>query len=277
MQFGDAGYGRKLLVLSHFVDRVDDVHSLLAVAVTGVDGVDAPETGAALGTGLAARADGGGGAPGLAERGPGASVGSSLAQVVDVAVGDASQAREALVAEDLVLAPQNLLGGRAGQLAEGLVHLGQRQGVAGRVDGPEGPRRGFASAVADPARSALSRDETARWAGEYPVTLGEEPPHQTLAGPRQAEVVAQPDQSSLDERVGLLAVVEGDVGRLIPFQEGADVVEAANPFRAKCHDHAPMICPHPASCSLVVGQRYLLKLSGPSITFTPDVMAGRCS
>ncbi len=72
--FGDAGDGRKLLVLSHFVDRIDDAYSLLAVAVIGVDGVDAHETGAALGTGLAARADGGGGALGLAERGPGALV-----------------------------------------------------------------------------------------------------------------------------------------------------------------------------------------------------------
>ena len=50
--FGDPGDGRKLLVLGHFVDRVDDVGPLLAVAVAGVDGVDAHEAGAALRTGL---------------------------------------------------------------------------------------------------------------------------------------------------------------------------------------------------------------------------------
>ena len=251
--FGDAGNGRKLLVLGNFVDHVDDEDSLLAVAVAGVDGVDAHEAGAALRTGLATHADGGGSAAGPPDGGSGAAVGPATAQVVDMAVGDVGQAREALVAEDFVLAAQDLLGGRSGELAEGLVHLGQQPDVGGDVDGPERPGGGTVPAIPDPARATLARDETAQLGRGIPGHLGEELPQQALAVAGQAEVVPEPDQGTLDERVGLPAVVEGDVGRFIPFQEGADVVEGANPFGAKCHDHAPMICPHPASCSLLAG------------------------
>ena len=78
--------------------------------------------------------------------------------------------------------------------------------------------------------------------------LGEVFPDQPLPAPRQAEVVAKPDQRALNEPVRSLSVVGGDVRRLVPGQEGANVVERANPFGVRCHDHAPMICSHPRSC-----------------------------
>ena len=54
---------------------------------------------------------------------------------------------------------------------------------------------------------------------------------------------------------------------LTPAEEGADVVEGANPLGAECHDHAPMNLlaprfmltsrwkPASRSCSLLIGQR----------------------
>lgn len=100
----------------------------------------------------------------------------------------------------------------------------------------------------------------ARWPGARPC----------LASPRQAEVVPEPDRGALDERIGLPAVMEGDLPRLAPLEEGAGliglgvgqpdlrdesglqpqagVVERATPFGAKCQD-----LPAPASCSLLAG------------------------
>ena len=109
--------------------------------------------------------------------------------------------------------------------------------------------------VADVARAALLRDQPGQLGLRIAGDLGEELPHQALPAPRQAEVVAKPDQRAFNERVRGLAVVGGDVRRLVPVQEGADVVERPNPFGAECHDHAPMICSHPRSCSLPVGNR----------------------
>ena len=48
-------------------------------------------------------------------------------------------------------------------------------------------------------------------------------------------MVPKPDQGALDERIGLPAVMEGDVRRRASLEESADVVERANPFGAKCH------------------------------------------
>ena len=106
--------------------------------------------------------------------------------------------------------------------------------------------------VADATRAALLRDQTGRLGVRVAGDLGEVLPDQALPGPRQAEVVAEPDQRPLDERVGRLAVVGGDVRPLAPVEEGADVVERANPFGAECHDHAPKICSHPRSCSFLI-------------------------
>ena len=109
--------------------------------------------------------------------------------------------------------------------------------------------------VADAARAALLRDQPGQLGARVAGDLGEALPDQALPGPRQAEVVAEPAQRPLNERVGRLAVVGGDVRRLAPAEEGADVVEGANPFGAQCHDHAPMICSHPRSCSSPLGNR----------------------
>ena len=61
--------------------------------------------------------------------------------------------------------------------------------------------------VADPAGAALLGDQPGQLGGRVAGDLGEEPPHQPLADPRQAEVVAEADQRAVDEPVGGLAVV----------------------------------------------------------------------
>ena len=61
----------------------------------------------------------------LAEGEAAGPVGAALAEVVDVAVGDECEALEALVAVDMVHAPEDHLGRGAGELSEGLVDLGE--------------------------------------------------------------------------------------------------------------------------------------------------------
>ena len=89
-----------------------------------MDGVDAHEARAALRPGSAPLPDRRRRPPGRPERGAGGPVRPRAPQGVDVAVRDLRQAFETLVAEDMVLAPQDPLRRRSRELAEGLVHLG---------------------------------------------------------------------------------------------------------------------------------------------------------
>ena len=107
-----------------------------------------------------------------------------------------------------------------------------------------------------PARVAFLRDQPGQLGVRVAGDLGEVLPDQALPGPRQPEVVAEPDRRPLNEGVRRLAVVKGgDVRRHVPAEQGADVVERPDPLGAECHDHVPMICSHPRSCSLPVGNR----------------------
>ncbi|WP_420635202.1 hypothetical protein [Candidatus Palauibacter sp.] len=123
---GDADDGADVLELGDPVDDVERVQALLAVEVAPVDGVDADEAGAALGVGPAADADGDPDGAGLV-RGEGSqAVVTPRAEVVDVAVGGAREALEALVAADFVLAAEDLLGGGSREPAVDVVDLGQK-------------------------------------------------------------------------------------------------------------------------------------------------------
>ena len=251
---GDARHGSKVLELRHFVDDVDDVESFLAVAVAGMDGINAQEAGLAVRAGLAADADGHRGRPRLAEGRAPETVLAPLAEVVDVAVGDGGEAGEALVAEVFVLAPEDHLGSGSGELAEGLVHLGQQGGVEGRVAALEGVGRGLPAVVADVAAPAVLPDEAVDLCPGEAGRLLEEPPHKALVGLPEA-VVLEPDQRAPDARVGRVTVGELDVDLFVALQEGADVVEGADPFGAKCHDHPPMISSPRTSGSFPAGNR----------------------
>ena len=76
--------------------------------------------------------------------------------------------------------------------------------------------------VADVARPALLGDRPGQLGVRVAGDLGKVPPDQALPGPGQAEVVAEPDQRPLNELVGRLAVVGGDVRPIAAAEEGAD-------------------------------------------------------
>ena len=251
---GDARYGSKVLELRDFVDDVDEVDPLPAAVVAQVDGVDAQMAGLAVGLRLAADSDGDGRGPGLAEGEAAGAVGSGLAEVVDVAVGDGGEALEAPVLVDVEHAPEDHLGGGPGGLAEGLVDLGQQGGVTGRVAALEGVGRGLAAVVPDVPGPAVLGDETVRLSPGEARHLLDESPQQPLVGLPEA-VVLESDQRAAHEGVGGGPVGELEVRRLAAVQEGADLVEGANPFGAKCHDHPPMISPPRTSGSSPAGNR----------------------
>ena len=144
---GDVGDGAEVLELDHLVDDVDDVGPLFAFPVAEVDGVDAQVAGLPVGGQSAARGDVDRSGVGLVEGEPAAA--PLVPQVVNVAVGDRGETPEALVAVDLVLAPEDFLGGGPGELSVGLVDLDEQSDVGGRVAAPEGPRGGLCAAVAD--------------------------------------------------------------------------------------------------------------------------------
>ena len=246
---GDAGHGAKVLKLRDFVDDVDDVDALLAGPVAEVHGVDAEEAGLAIGLGLSANADRDGRGPGLAEGEAAHAVGAGLAEVVEVAVGDACEAGEACVAVALEHAQQDHLGGGSGELVEGLVDLGQQGCVMGRVAAWEGVGRRLPAVVTDVAGTAVLGDEARDLGPGQAGHLLQVPLQQPLVGLTEP-VILEMDQRAADEGVGGGPVTELEVRRLAAVQEGPDLVERANPFGAKCHDHPPMISsPRPSGSS----------------------------
>ena len=251
---GDARHGAKVLELRDFVDDVDEVDALFAAPVAEVYGVDAQEAGLAIGLGLAADADGDGSRAGLAEGEAAGPVLAGLPEVVDLAVGDVGEALEPLVAVDMAHAPEDHLGGGSGELAEGLVDLGQQRGVIGRVAARKGLGGGLLAMVADVAGPAVLPDEAGDLGPGEARHLLQEPLDPGLVRPPEA-VVLEADQRAPHEGVGGSAVSGLEVRGLIAFEEGAELVEGAYPFGAKCHDHPPMISSPRTSGSSLAGNR----------------------
>ena len=139
-----------------------------------MDGVDAQEAGPALGPGAAALGDGHLHRPGEVRRRALAAVGGRGAQVVEVADRDPRQAREALVAEHLVLAAHHLAGGRPGHLAEGGVDVREQADVGRGVAALEGPRRRSAAAVDDAAGVQVLAHQARQLRPRQTGRLGEE-------------------------------------------------------------------------------------------------------
>ena len=99
-----------MLALSHLVHDVDVAEGFGAVAL--VDGVNAQEARAAVGIGLATLADGRLGGLSLCEGGTSALADLGLAQIVEMAIGQARQTLQALLPEDLELAAHERPSGR---------------------------------------------------------------------------------------------------------------------------------------------------------------------
>ncbi len=247
---GDVGDRTEVLELGHLVDDVDDVDSFVALPVAEVDGVDAQKPGLAFGRWLAALADAHRGGARLAEGEAADPVGAALPQVVDVAVGDRGGPLETLVAVDLVFAPEDLLRGRARELAVGLVDLGQQSGVAGRVAVKEGPGRGLLSVVTEPSGPAVLPDEAGDLGPGEARRLLEEALDHPLVGLPEARI-KHLLESPADEGVGPVAVDVADLGQLGTFHEGPHLVDGTDLVGREIHDHTPMIAaPRPSGSSL---------------------------
>ena len=161
-----------MLELCDFVDDVDDVDAVPAAQVAEMHGVNGQEAGRAVGLWLAAHADRDGLGLGIAEGEASGPVSAALAEVVDVAVGDAGETLAALVAVDVAHAPQDDLGGGSGELAEGLVDLGQQGHVPGRVAARKGVGRRLQAVITDVPGPAVPGDEAvASWVSEKPVAF----------------------------------------------------------------------------------------------------------
>ncbi len=171
-----------------------------------------------------------------------------------MAVGDAGEPFETPVAVDMVHAPQDHLGRGSGELAEGLVDLGQQGGVKVGVAAREGPGGGLLAVVADPPGPAVLLDEAGDLGPRVARHLLDEALYQALLIPLEA-MELEADQRPADEVVGGVPAGEPEVRRLATVQEGPDLVESAYPFGAKCHDHPPMISSPRASGSSLAGNR----------------------
>ena len=79
--------------------------------------------------------------------------------------------------------------------------------------------------------------------------LGQVGPEEPLVRPPRTVVVAEPLQRPAYEDVGRVTVGQDEVGRLVAVEEGANLLQGADPFGAKRHDHASMISSPRASGS----------------------------
>ena len=193
--FGDALDRADELELGDLVDQIDMIEPLDAVEIALIDRVDAQEAGLAFRTGLAALADLYRGGTGLGELPPQAFVSRRLAQVVEVAVGDAGQALVTVVAEAVIGALAQLAGGRPGQGAVQGVDFGQQAHVLLGVTAGKGLGRSPAP-IAD--RTVL--DELTNQAGQLRARLARDLrqvlPQQALVGLAKPGV-AEPRRSSV--------------------------------------------------------------------------------
>jgi len=176
--FRDLGRGRHNLPLRHFVDRVDVIQTLDAVAVAPMHGVDAQISRTPLRLRFAPLAD-------RYRRGPGGlitgvtfAVRLGIAEPVNLRHRDLRQALEGRLTIVVILALQNPLRRRTAQIAVALVHIGEqfhiRPGVAGGEFPPLIRSRLYLSA------GGIACDQPRHLRPAQSRHAGDIPPHQSL-------------------------------------------------------------------------------------------------
>ena len=171
-------------------------------------------------------------------------------QVVDVAVGDRGETPEALVAADLVLAPEDFLGGGPpGELSVGFVNLGEQSDVGGRVAAPEGPCGGLCAAVADRPDAAVPGDEAGDLGPREAGRRFEEAFDGALVGLAEAGV-EDPLQGVGDQGIRPVTVEGGAISASAapstkarissetPSSTGSSTTPTASPSRARLREAA---------------------------------------
>ena len=169
-------------------------------------------------------------APGVRRRMP---------QVVQVAVGDAGQALEAGVAEQMKGARAEGARGRAGQRAVQRIGLGQQPDVGAGVAAGERPPRS-AAAVADLARGPMLAQQAGDLRPRQTRRLGQKAAQQALVGLAEQGVV-EPLQGLRHEGVGVGAALRLQVDPRAPGQELPNLSQGLQALRVESHDHPPMI------------------------------------
>ena len=139
-----------------------------------------------------------------------------------LAVRDAGQTGEALVAVYLVHPPHHRARGVPAQLAQRLVDLSQTTDVGLRVPPTEGMSL-RAPAVPDAARIQVLPDQARHLRLRLPGHLPQIRPDRALVAPRQ-RAVTELDQRLDDERVGRKAVTKYEVHRLVARQKAANLL-----------------------------------------------------
>ena len=119
----------------------------------------------------------------------------------------------------------------------------------GCVAARERVRQRLPAAIADVAGAPVLGDEADDLGPGQVRHLPQVPPHRPLIGLAEA-VLLEADQRAAHEGAGGRLVGEFEVRRLVALQERPDLVERANPFGTKCHDHPPMISSPRTSGSL---------------------------
>lgn len=138
-------------------------------------------------------------------------IGRGVAEVVEAAVGDAGEADEALIREDVEGALAELAGGGAGEGAVEGIEFGQEHGILGQIATLKGVGRPTA-VVAYPSRSAVLRDQAGDLGAGEAADLDQVIPDDPLVGLAEAQVTELTERG-LDPAIGLRAGGYGEVQR----------------------------------------------------------------
>ena len=137
----DALHTRLNLPLAYRVNAGNVIHTLDAVKITLVDGVDAHKASSAVGLWRFAYPDGIAHGVSLGESHPHGSIARAFAQVVQVRDRQCGQSLVAHIAIDAVSALQEVRDCRAADILAGFVHLCEQLDIDRRVFAREGSRR----------------------------------------------------------------------------------------------------------------------------------------
>ena len=146
-----------------------------------------------------------------------------------MAVGQARQALEAGVAEDLELAAHDGPRSRPGHDTQGGVHLGEPANVRRCIAAPKGLRRRLAAPVHKASRVPILPDQTGQLGAGQSRHLGQVAPDHAPIRLAQAQVV-EPHQRPANEIVSGLTIGDLEIHPLVAVDHGANLIQGPKSF-----------------------------------------------